>query len=176
MLNSGENMTFENRMMNWRDTVLSCGRGGAASGCCSGWAAAYVKARNKREEVLAISLEITQPNSLLYRADVNELDGWLVEAAVRAMIQFDQKQILRYRYVWEFSNHFIKNKLHINDTAIRIVLGRAKTNLNLVLEKLESPVKIRAYNLHARSVPRPEALAVPSGTPAPLGKKEALID
>jgi hypothetical protein len=173
VVEAGE-LSFERRMLNWRDTVR--GTSGGGGGCCSGWAAAYVAARNKREEALAISLQINESRSLLSRVDVNELDGWLVEAAVRTMIKFDEKQILRFRYVWEYPNHFIKNRLMINDASVRIVLARAVTNLKFVLEKLDSPVKIRTYNLHARSVPRLEALAVPVGTPAPLEHQEALID
>ena len=180
MNNKANDMSFENRMSNWRDTVLSGGRGGSG-GCCTDWAAKYVAGRNKREEALAISLEIIKPSSNLIRIDVNELDGWLVEAAVRSLVCFDQKQVLRFRYVFEYPNHFIKNRLRpqyprINDASLSLIFGRAITNLKLVLEKLETPAKIRSYNLHARSVPRLEALAVPVGTPAPLEYQEALID
>jgi hypothetical protein len=169
-------LCFERRMLNWRNTVrASNGRSGSGS-CCSGWAAAYVAARNKREEALAVSLQINEPRSALLRADVNELDGWLVEAAVRSMIQFDEKQALRFRYVWEYPDHFIRSKLMIRESALRIVMARAVSNLKLVLENLDSPVKIRAYNSHAGIVPRLEALAVPVGTPAPLDRTEALID
>lgn len=175
MQNKADDMSFENRMMNWRNTVRG-GIGGGGSSCCADWAAKYVAGRNKREEALAISLQIIQPQSTLCRADVNELDGWLVEAAVRTLGHFDQIQVLRFRYVWDYPDHFIRSKLLIRESALRIVLGRAVTNLKLVLEKLEAPVKIRAYNSHAGIVPRLEALAVPVGTPAPLERKEALID
>lgn len=150
-----EMLNFETRMVNWRDTV----RGSVSSkgDCCAAWAADYVSNRNKREYLLALSLDIVSPTSPLSRIESNALDGWLVEYAWRTLIQYDQKQLLRLKYVWDYPNHFIKNKLHINDASIRIVLGRAITNLNLVLDKLEAPDKIRAYNLHARCVPRLEA-------------------
>jgi hypothetical protein len=168
-----DELSFERRMLNWRDTVR--GTSGGGGGCCSGWAAAYVAARNKREEALAISLQINESRSLLSRVDVNELDGWLVEAAVRTMIKFDERQALRLRYVWEYPDHFIRTRLVIRESALRMIFARGITNLKLVLEKLDSPVKIRTYNSHAGIVPRLEALAVPVGTPAPLERKEALL-
>lgn len=157
---------FEKRMMNWRDTVLS--RGGSSGGCCARWAANYVASRNSRELALAVSLEILQPSSSLAYIGVDELDGWLVEAAVKSLIHFDQKQVLRFKYVWEYPDHWIKSKLLIRDNALRIILGRAIANLKNILEKLESPATIRSYNLHAGIVPRLEASAVPLGTVAPL--------
>ncbi|MDY7537667.1 hypothetical protein QN372_00760 [Undibacterium sp. RTI2.1] len=161
--------SFENRMANWASTVRT--KHGAGGGCCCDWAASYVACRNKREEALAVALQITEPSSELYHAHVDELDGWLVEFAWRTLIHFDQKQILRFKYVFGYPNHFIKSKLHINDSSIRIVLGRAINNLTLVLDSLEVPARIRHYNLHARCVPRLEALAVPLGTVAPLGSE-----
>ena len=166
-MHTGEkDISFEKRMMNWRDTVLS--RGGSGGGCCAGWAANYVASRNSREVALAISLEILQPSSSLAYVGVNELDGWLIEAAVKSLIHFDQKQVLRFKYVWEYPDHWIKSKLLIRDNALRIVLGRAIINLKNILEMLESPATIRSYNLHAGIVPRLEASAVPVGAVAPL--------
>ncbi|MFZ6767496.1 hypothetical protein ACO0LM_10455 [Undibacterium sp. Di26W] len=164
-------LELEKRLMNWRDTVRG-GIGGGGSACCAAWAAAYVAARNKEEEAIEISLEINEPQSALRRIDINELDGWLVEAAVRANLHYDQRMVLRLKYVMEFPNHFIKNKLRvqnlrINDTSIRLIHGRAIDNLKKVLEKLETPAKIRSYNSHARYVPRPDATVVPSGATAP---------
>jgi len=163
------------RLDNWRAAVRT-GAAGGADGCATSWAAAYVAARNDREKRLAIELQIIQPVNGLCRESADILDGWLVEAAVRCMPHFDQKQALRLRYVWNYSNHFMKTKMRINDTSLHIVLGRARTNLKIVLDKLETPVKIRSNNSHARYVPRLEALAVPVGTPVPLESKEALID
>lgn len=134
--------TLENRLANWRDTVRGAGRGGAGS-CSSAWAAAYVQARDDRERQIAIAMKLIRPESALYGIDVNELDGWLIEAAVSSMVHFDQKQVLRFKYVWGYPNHFIKSKLHINDTSLRIVLGRALTNLQNIIDKLDSPAKIR---------------------------------
>ena len=166
---------LEKRLMDWRDTVLG-NIGGCSEKVCASWASAYVAARNEHERQLAIALEIIKPESTLSRVDVDELDGWLIEAAVRAMIHFDQKQVLRLKFVWGYPNHFIKSKLKINDTSLLIVLGRALTNLQIMLDKLDAPVKIRSNNSHAGIVPRLEASAVPVGTPAPLESKEALID
>lgn len=152
---------FEERMTNWRKTVRY-GRGGDADGCCAGWARAYVLARNDREKAIALELEIVKPENILSRKEVDELDGWLVESAVAVLPYFDQKELLRLKYVWEFPNHFLKNKLRshnprINDSSLRIILGRATSNLKNVLAKLEQPAKIRSHNLHARYVPRLKA-------------------
>ncbi|MFZ6871146.1 hypothetical protein ACO0LF_03665 [Undibacterium sp. Di27W] len=160
-------LELEKRLMNWRNTVLG-GIGGGGGACCASWAAAYIAARNKQEEALAIALEINQPCSALIRFDVNELDGWLVEAAVRTLIDHDQKQVLRLKFVWEYPDHWIKTKLHIRDAALRIVFGRAITNLKTVLDKLKSPDTIRTHNSHAGIVPRPDATVVPLGAAAPV--------
>lgn len=164
-------LNFERQMENWRNTVRF-GCGGNGGGCCAGWAAKYVAARNKQEELLALELEIIKPGTVLYAADVDELNGWLVESAVRSIPYFEQVQVLRFHHVFQYPNHFIKNKLRvhnprINDSSLRILLGRAESNLKNILEKLQSPAKIRSYNLHARCVPRPMAKPVPVGTAAP---------
>lgn len=161
MANNVVKSGFENRMENWRDTVRG-GTGRKGSPFCAGWAAAYVAARHKQEEKIAMELQIVEYGSDLWRADVDELDGWIIEAAVRSLPHFDQAQVLRFRYVHEYPNHFIKDRLRaanakINDAAIRIILGRAIINLNLMLENLKTPDKIRSYNSHARCVPRLKA-------------------
>jgi hypothetical protein len=146
-------LDFEERLMNWGATVR--GSVGSAGGACALWADLYVKHRNDQEKALAIALQIALPASPLRATDSNVLDGWLIEAAWTRLGFFDQKEALKLRYVWGYRNQFIKNKLHINGSCLDIVLGRAKTNLKLVLDKLDSPAKIRANNLHARYVPRP---------------------
>jgi hypothetical protein len=73
------------------------------------------------------------------------------------MIHFDQKQALRYRYVFNYPDHWIKTKLQIRDGALHIVMSRALNNLKLLVDKLDGPDKIRSYNSHASIDPRPEA-------------------
>ena len=152
---------FEARMTNWRKTVRY-GSGGDADGCCAGWARAYVKARDDREKAIALELKLLEPDSKLARKEVDELDGWLVESAVAVLPYFDQRELLRLKYVWLFPNHFLKDKLRchnprINDSTLRIIHARATSNLKNVLAKLEQPAKIRSHNLHARYVPRLKA-------------------
>lgn len=149
-------VAFERRMANWRNTVRDRHRGGVGQ-CCARWALAYVRERNQREQALAASLQMMPADALPPQVAVNELDGWLVEAAVRSLAHFDQAQALRYKYVLEYPNHFIRSKLHIRDSALRIVLARAIENLKLMLEKLETPARIKTYKLHAGTVPRLEA-------------------
>lgn len=132
--------TLLDRLANWRDTVrYGHGSGGSA---CASWAAAYYAARSEREQALAISLQINVPRSSVYLFNANELDGWLVETAVRGMIHFDQQQALRFKFVFEYPDHWIKTKLKLRDNALRLVLGRAQNNLEIVLKSLELPDKI----------------------------------
>jgi hypothetical protein len=141
-----DDVSLEKRLANWRDTVRD-GKNSKSTTACASWAKAYVASRNEREQQLAIALQITKSESNLSRVEVDELDGWLIEEAVRSMAHFDQKQALRYRYVFNYPDHWIKTKLQIRDGALRIIMSRALNNLKLLLDKLDSPVRIRSANL-----------------------------
>lgn len=162
-------LAFSKRMDNWRRTVRYLGsRGG---GCCASWAALYVACRVQDKNAEA---EVARmPRAIV---TVDQLDGWLVEAAVRSMISFDEKQALRYRYVWQYSEHWIKTKLKLRRTGVRLVLARAQRDLQQILAKLENPVRILSNNLHAGVDPRPESTDAHVGASLTLKKDEALID
>jgi len=164
-----EVVAFSKRMDNWRRTVRYLGSGGG--GCCASWAAMYVACRAQDKNVEAEAARM--PRAIV---TVDQLDGWLVEAAVRAMASFEEKQALRYRYVWQYSDHWIKTKLKLRRTGVRLVLARAQRNLQQILAKLENPAKILTNNSHAGVDPRPESTDAHVGASSPLKKDEALID
>ncbi|MDR3411584.1 MAG: hypothetical protein P4L87_11680 [Formivibrio sp.] len=164
----------EKRLANWAKTVLN--HGGDSSGVCAFWAKSYIALRNKEHERIALELQLVDPQSPLCSIDADLLDGWLVEAAVRAMTNFDEKQAIRYRYVWNYPDHWIRSKLGIRQNALPLVIARGKNNLRSLLEKLDTPDRIRSNatdrtcftTFHAGTDPRLEAIAVPVGTLEPL--------
>lgn len=163
----------EARLANWAKTVLN--HGGDSSGVCAFWAKNYIALRNKEHERIAMELQLVDPQSPLCSIDADLLDGWLVEAAVRAMTNFDEKQAIRLRYVWNYPNHWIRTKLGIRQNALPLVIARGLKNLRSLLEMLNTPVRIRSNatdrirntTFHAGTDPRPEAIAVPVGTLEP---------
>ncbi|MDR3411598.1 MAG: hypothetical protein P4L87_11765 [Formivibrio sp.] len=155
----------EKRLANWSKTVRD---NNSDNSVCAFWAKGYIALRNKEHERLAMELQLVDPQSPLCSIDADLLDGWLVEAAVRVMANFDEKQVIRYRYVWNYPDHWIKTKLGIRQNALRLVMARGLNNLRSLLEKLNTPVRIRSNNLHAGVDPRLVAIAVPVGTLEPL--------
>ncbi|MGZ9713913.1 hypothetical protein ACXX82_24250 [Glaciimonas sp. GNP009] len=135
---------LENRLYNWGETVSY--RGSTSGGVCAAWAKEYVRVRGKQEAMLAIALKIARPNAQMTRGDVNELDGWLIELAVRELRYLDQRHVLKYKYVWRYPNHFIKNKLHINDSTMCTLSKMALDNLQKILDKFDAPDNIRSTN------------------------------
>ena len=128
---------FEKRMDNWRRTVR--GGIGGGSACCASWAALYVKARAKDGN----GNDPAPPRQLI---SVDELDGWLIEAAVRSLVVFDEKMALRYWYVMQYPEHWIRSKLMLRANSVRLVMARAENNLREVLAKLDSPDNILSTN------------------------------
>ncbi len=140
--------SLDRRLVNWYDTLHGVGAGGGSS-ASSAWATAYVAARNKRELMLALELDIVSPSNTLNYVDVDELDGWLVEKAVCSLGVFNEKKALMYKYGQRYRDEFIRTKLGLRGRELNIVIGRARTNLQQVLAKLNHPAKIRHYNLNA---------------------------
>ena len=153
------------RLDNWRSTVL--GKASSSAQACAFWANSYIKARNERERALAIELEIIKPESKLGRVADDDLDGWLVEAAVRTLMDHDERQLLRLIYVYQFRDHWVMSKLGIRRKRFMIVHAKALQNLRNLLVRLNQPAKIRANNLNAGN-PRLEAPpADPMGVVSP---------
>jgi hypothetical protein len=134
-------VALERRLENWRTTVRE--PKGETEGVCAFWAAAYIKARNDHQRRLALELELIQPENKLSRVPEDELDGWLVEAAVRGMIHHDQKQLLRFRYVFDYPDHWIRTKLKIRVSQYKIIHAKALQNLLYLLDNAPAPAKIR---------------------------------
>lgn len=157
---------FVRRMENWRRVVRD---GGSSASFCASWARLYVSCCTRDE------IEPRYGGSLI-SPDV--LDGWLVEAAVRTMISFDEKMALRYWYVLQYPEHWIKSKLVLRKTGVRIILARAENNLIKVLDKLDSAAIILSNRLqnnsHAGVDPRPDTSLMEVSVSAK--KSKALID
>ncbi len=157
---------FFRRMDNWRRVVRGSG---ASGGCCAGWARLYVASRVHDESGPQYTGSLISPDVL---------DGWLVEAAVRSLISFDEKMALRYWHVFQYPEHWIKVKLMLRRSGVRLTLSRAENNLMRVLDKLSSPDIILSNksqnNSHAGIVPRPDTSD--SEVFGRVNTNEALID
>lgn len=165
---------LERRLHNWRSVVLF-GRGASGS-CCASWAAAYIAQRDLEMIKSIASIMTLREFEVLaaggLRPSTDQLDGWLIESAVRLIPHEDQRAVLRAKFVWQSSWEEISRKLRVynrraNKAVAHVVLCKAITSLQDALAQIKSDARIQSYNLHTWSVPCPEAQAVPLGTPAP---------
>jgi len=165
---------LERRLHNWRSVVLF-GRGASGS-CCASWAAAYIAQRDlEMIKSVASLMTINEFETLAaggLKPSTDQLDGWLIEQAVRLITLEDQRMVLRAKFVWQHNWDEISRKLRVynrraNKAVAHVVLCKALSSLQDALAQIKSDARIRSYNLHTWSVPCPEAQAVPLGTPAP---------
>lgn len=165
---------FERRMDNWRRTVRGS-LGGGSGGFCATWARWYVICRTADSNRLKTFVEpdISPPRAPI---TVDELDGWLVEAAVRSLVDFNERRVLHFWYVFQYPEHWIKTKLLLRRSGVMLVKGRAENNLQKVFTRLENAANILSNNLHAGNVPRPESTDAHVGASLTLEKEKALID
>ena len=163
-----DELRLQLRLENWRRTMISA-RAGSGS-CCAAWAALYVASRVRDGNGDA------PPGPPREIVAVDQLDGWLVEAAVRMLPVFEERRALQLHYVWQYPEHWIKTKLKLRRTGLRLVLARAKRNLQQLLAQLENPAKILSNNLHAGVDPRPESTDAHVGATLTLKNPEALVD
>lgn len=163
---AGMENDFIRRMENWRRVVRD---GGSSKSFCASWARLYVSNRVRDEIEPRYSGTLISPDVL---------DGWLIEAAVRTLISFDEKMALRYWYVLQYPEHWIKAKLMLRKTGVRVVLARAENNLMKVLDKLDGADIILTNRLqnnsHAGVDPRPDTSLME--VPVSAKKSKALID
>jgi hypothetical protein len=168
---------FEKRMDNWRRVVRgSIGSGGG--GYCAGWARLYVADRVKAEAAAA-RLSIVLGAVVVHgpgRDAVDELDGWLVEAAVRSLADFNERRILQFWYVYQWPEPWIKTKLMLRRSGIALIKGRAEANLQNVFTRLENAATILSNNLYAGKFPRPESTDAHVGATLTLEKDETLVE
>src|SRR3569623_614312 len=166
---------FERRMHNWRRTVFFGGAGPVVDGCCASWARLYVARQLQLESDARIAAGVP-PLPCPPRVSVDELDGWLVEAAVRALPSRNERIVLQRHHVWHWPEHWIKRELLLRKTAVRFVLATAQKNLKIILRKPNSAAIIQSNNLHAGVDPRPESKDAPCGERFDSEKEQALID
>lgn len=145
---------LEQRLYNWARVVGDRRRTGG--NCSSAWAADYIANRDNRELQLAMAMGMVDRKSVLGDIEVavfneaDRLDGWLIEAAWTMLMRHEDKQALRLRYVMRFGDNAIRERLRIRrNKNVHLILARAKTSLQLVLDKFKSGTIIRSYNLHA---------------------------
>lgn len=155
---------FLGRMDNWRHVVSgSTSRGGSA--CCASWAKWYVALRMSEAIPAQDVLESrTKPLRGLVTAD--ELDGWLVEAAWRAMGDFNERQALKFLYVHQWPENKIRRQLvGVRGPHVPLIVARAKNNLESILKKLATANTILSV---------PPTICLP-GCPVPTVESDASL-
>lgn len=143
------------RLANWSGTVRG-GFGGGRSACAS-WASMYIASRARDGNG---NDDAGMPAAI---RTVDELDGWLVEGAVRNLAVYNERMVLRYHFVFRYPEHWIRTKLLVRQREVRILMARGILNLQLILADIKKPDKIPSNNLHAGNDPRPESVDVPLG-------------
>lgn len=167
---------FMGRMDNWRRTVRGGAGSSATSGCCALWARWYVLCHLEKRAAADVDAGArrTQPTRPL--VSVDQLDGWIVEAAVRTLGDFNEREVLRFWYVWQYPPHWICSKLHVRKHHLRVLLARAEKNLHQVLAKLDDAARMQSNNLHAGVDPRLESKDAPIGGALTLENAKALVE
>lgn len=151
-------LAFEERLKNWAYVVSDRRRVGG--NCSSAWASDFIANRNNKELQLAMAMGMVSRKSILGEIEIavfneaDRLDGWLIEAAWTMLGRHEDKQALRLRYVMHWSDEQIRQKLRIRRVKnVGLILARAKTSLQQVLDKFKNQTTIRSYNLTA-GIPR----------------------
>jgi hypothetical protein len=117
---------FEKRLDNWRRTVLYLGHGTGTA--CPGWAAMYIKTRDALDAPAG-------PASARNLISVEELDGWMIEAAWSALSNEDDKTVLKLWYVSRAKPETIRCSMRLRRMRVGDLLERAKNNLQKELDK-----------------------------------------
>ena len=122
-------------MDNWRRVVMG-GMGGSSAACCASWAKWYVALRvSEAPPALEVLEQKIKPLTPLVSAD--QLDGWLIEMAWRRLGDFNDKQALKFLYIHQWPEDKIRRQLvGVRGPHVRLVVARAKNNLNTILKKL----------------------------------------
>jgi hypothetical protein len=134
---SPQRQEFLGRMENWRKVVR--GAGGAvdsSASYCAGWAKLYVKLRTSEAPPDGdIRDEKIKPLSPL--VSVDELDGWLVEAAWRTLGDYNARQALKCLYIQRWPACKIRDFLNgVRGRHVPLVIAKAERDLQAVLAKV----------------------------------------
>lgn len=167
---------FARRLDNWRRTVRGGGASSTTAGCCALWAKWYVLCHLQQRAAADVDAQPLRTRPLMPLVSVDLLDGWIVEEAVRTLIDFNERQALRFWYVWQYPPHWICSKLHVRKHHLRLLMARAEKNLQQVLAKLDDTGIIQSNNLHAGVDPRLESKDAPDGGALTLKTEKALIE
>jgi hypothetical protein len=116
---------FEDRMNNWRRTVLWSGR---RTNRCAWWADLHLGLQQRKGQNADEA-----PRSICY---TDYQDGWRVEQAWRTLTDLHEKMLLKYWFVFQYSEHQIKRKLLLRHSGIKILLAQAQISLQKKLDRL----------------------------------------
>ncbi len=116
---------FEERMNNWRRTVIYSGK---RNSNCTWWAEIYAGLQRLRGP------DSDEPPQVINSID--HQDGWQVEAAWRALRDVNEKQVLKYWFIFQYSEHQIKRQMLIRRRGLKELLAKAKNSLQKELNNL----------------------------------------
>ena len=157
---------FEMRLMNWGRITNPKSIYSGSSGASTFWAQKYVEFRNNREKQLAISCGVLEKQNVLKQIE-NEVfseaehdDALLIEKAWSSLVDYQQKKILKMRYVDRLPDTLIRRNLNLRGMKnLSLILWRSKENLKNYLSSEKKPVIINPelnrinqvnYNLNRR--------------------------
>ena len=144
MENLDDEFEFDKLMQVWRKTV--CGFSGSGGAAMPGWAALYIKGR----DAFALNkAEAVAERSYAQIVAANQALGWLVEATVREMPDYDEKMVLRYVYIFSRPDDWIRCHLYLRRVPVSVLLERARNNLRTGLANKIPGTRIASNNLRA---------------------------
>lgn len=139
------NKTLQDRLDNW-GRVMRVSKGKPVF--CAPWAREYYRLRDKQHQALAAQLNLTY--SAQAGCEVDLMDAMLIERAVCMLATFEQKQVLKMRYVMNYSDAWIKSRLRVRNRDVCMMFARTFADLNFFLARFEKMDTIRPHdNLHA---------------------------
>lgn len=138
---------FLGRMENWRKVVR--GAGGAvdsSASYCAGWAKLYVKLRTA-EESPAEDIADAKIKPLSPLVTVDELDGWLVEAAWRTLGDYNARQALKCLYINRWPACQIRRFLRgVRGPHVPLIIAKAERDMQRLLDTIGSAAAVRSLS------------------------------
>lgn len=136
----GHTRQFEGRMDNWRRVVS--GPVSKTSTCCAAWAKWYVALRvAELPPAQDVMEEKVKPLRGVVSAD--HLDGWIIEAAWRALPDYNDRMAIKAKYIYQFPESRIRLHLKgVRGPHVKLVVARAEKRLQDLLITLEQAASI----------------------------------